>query len=92
VSFDEVRNNLWDWQSLAPDVGPGAQFFDFCDALEVDKNGKIASASGFGLDHALDAWGTYFNATYLPLSMLSYSLVPPLYTNIVIVCGDLNRK
>jgi len=62
-----LRNNLWDWQSLSPDSGPGSQFFDFCDALEVGANGKVAPAQGFGLQHALTAWGTYFNATYLPL-------------------------
>ncbi|THH02814.1 hypothetical protein EW145_g6691 [Phellinidium pouzarii] len=42
---------------------PGAQFFDFCDALEV-KNGVSAPSGGWGLDHALTAWGTYWNSTY----------------------------
>lgn len=65
--IDLVRNNLWDWQSLSPSSGPGAQFFDFCDALEV-KNGVSASASGWGLDHALQAWGSYWTSTYLDLS------------------------
>lgn len=59
-----VRNNLWDWQSLQPTSGSGAQFFDFCDALEV-KNGVSASAKGWGLDHALTAWGSYFKNTYI---------------------------
>ena len=58
-----VRNNLWDWQSLSPDSGPNQQFFQFCDALEV-KNGVSASASGWGLDHALQAWGNYWTTTY----------------------------
>jgi len=58
-----LRNNLWDWQSLSPTSGPGAQFFDFCDALEV-KNGVSAGANGWGLDHALTAWGAYWNSTY----------------------------
>ncbi|KAJ3735180.1 peptidase S28 [Lentinula guzmanii] len=58
------RNNLWDWQSLSPTSGPGATFFDFCDALEV-KNGVNAPASGWGLDHALTAWGSFWNETYL---------------------------
>jgi hypothetical protein len=62
-----VRNNLWDWQSLSPDSGPGTLFFQFCDALEVATNGTIAPASGFGLNHALDAWSSFFNTTYLPL-------------------------
>ncbi|TFY55377.1 hypothetical protein EVG20_g9334, partial [Dentipellis fragilis] len=33
-----LRNNLWDWQNLSPLSGPGAHFYQFCDALEV-KNG-----------------------------------------------------
>ncbi|THH02165.1 hypothetical protein EW026_g651 [Hermanssonia centrifuga] len=61
-----LRNNLWDWQSLSPDSGPGSLFFNFCDALEV-KNGVSASASGWGLDHALQAWGSYWTTTYYPL-------------------------
>ncbi|KAI0047352.1 peptidase S28 [Auriscalpium vulgare] len=60
-----LRNNLWDWQSLSPD-SDGGEFFVFCDALEV-KNGVSAPASGWGLDHALNAWGNFFADTYLPL-------------------------
>jgi hypothetical protein len=52
-----VRNQLWTWQELSPHSG-GAIFFDFCDALEV-KNGISAGPNGWGLDHALDAWGNY---------------------------------
>ncbi|KZV70719.1 hypothetical protein PENSPDRAFT_578945 [Peniophora sp. CONT] len=61
-----LRNNLWDWQSLQVYSGPGTQFYKFCDALEKDANGTVAPASGFGLDHALKAWSSYFNSTYLP--------------------------
>ncbi|KAJ7693929.1 serine carboxypeptidase S28-domain-containing protein [Mycena rosella] len=61
-----LRNNLWDWQGLSLSVGPGAQFFNFCDALEV-KNGVNAPAAGWGLDHALDAWSSYWTTTYLAL-------------------------
>ncbi|KAJ7852314.1 serine carboxypeptidase S28-domain-containing protein [Mycena leptocephala] len=46
--------------------GPGAQFFNFCDALEV-KNGVNAPAAGWGLDHALAAWSSYWSTTYLAL-------------------------
>ena len=62
-----LRNNLWDWQSLQPDVGPDAQFFQFCDALEV-KDGVSAGSDGWGLEHALNAWGTYWANTYYALS------------------------
>ncbi|KAG6830155.1 hypothetical protein H0H87_008998 [Tephrocybe sp. NHM501043] len=59
-----VRNNLWDWQSLQPTTGPNGQFYKFCDALEV-KDGVNAPAGGWGLDHALAAWSSYFKNTYL---------------------------
>ncbi|KAJ7724875.1 serine carboxypeptidase S28-domain-containing protein [Mycena metata] len=61
-----LRNNLWDWQGLSLSDGPGAQFFNFCDALEV-KNGVNAPAAGWGLDHALAAWSSYWSTTYLDL-------------------------
>ncbi|KAJ7167611.1 serine carboxypeptidase S28-domain-containing protein [Mycena filopes] len=61
-----LRNNLWDWQGLSLSIGPGAQFFNFCDALEV-KNGVNAPAAGWGLDHALSAWSSYWSTTYLDL-------------------------
>lgn len=58
-----VRNNFWDWQSLSPNSGPNSAFYQFCDALEV-KDGVSAESHGWGLDHALNAWGTYWNTTY----------------------------
>lgn len=60
----QVRNNLWDWQSLQVTSGAGTQFYRFCDALEI-KDGVHAPASGFGLEHALAAWGTYWRDIYL---------------------------
>ncbi|KAF8214001.1 peptidase S28 [Mycena galopus ATCC 62051] len=61
-----LRNNLWDWQALSLSGGPGAQFFNFCDALEV-KDGVNAPAAGWGLDHALAAWSSYWTTTYLDI-------------------------
>ena len=58
-----VRNNLWDWQSLSPSSGSNTSFQAFCDALEV-KDGVNAGPAGWGLDHALKAWGNHWNATY----------------------------
>ncbi|PBL02968.1 hypothetical protein ARMGADRAFT_279728 [Armillaria gallica] len=70
IHLDDVagslRINLWDWQSLQPTSGAGAQFFEFCDALEV-KDGENAPQAGWGLDHALSAWGSYFKDDYYPL-------------------------
>ncbi|KAI0774601.1 peptidase S28 [Fomes fomentarius] len=60
-----LRNNLWEWQSLSPSSN-GGLFFDFCDALEV-KNGVSAGPKGWGLEHALQAWGKYWTETYYPI-------------------------
>ncbi|KAG1787153.1 serine carboxypeptidase S28-domain-containing protein [Suillus plorans] len=54
---------LYEWQSLQPDVGPGAMFFQFCDALEVE-NGVSAGPEGWGLEHAIYSWGNFWNTTY----------------------------
>lgn len=59
-----MRNNLWDWQSLSPSTGSEGTFFQFCDALEV-KDNKTAPATGFGLAHALPAWGNFWKSGYL---------------------------
>ncbi|KAJ7124302.1 serine carboxypeptidase S28-domain-containing protein, partial [Mycena epipterygia] len=61
-----LRINNWDWQQLTLSQGPGGQFFKFCDALEV-KDGVNAPVSGWGLDHALDSWASYWNSTYFTL-------------------------
>lgn len=49
---------------MSPTSGPGAQFYLFCDALEV-KDGVSASAEGWGVDHALEAWGAFLRNGYL---------------------------
>ncbi|KAN0088726.1 Peptidase S28 [Tylopilus felleus] len=58
-----LQYNLFDWQSLQPDVGPGAMFFEFCDALEV-KDGVSAPATGWGIENAIYSWGSFWNNTY----------------------------
>lgn len=65
--------NLDDWQDMQPSSGPGAQFFEFCDALEV-KNGVSAGHRGWGLHHALKAWGAYWKSTYYALCEQADSL------------------
>ncbi|KAH9942562.1 peptidase S28 [Amylocystis lapponica] len=57
-----LRNNLFDWQYLQP-YSDEDRFFNFCDALEV-KDGVNAPAGGWGLEHALSAWGSYWANTY----------------------------
>ncbi|CDO72685.1 hypothetical protein BN946_scf184985.g105 [Trametes cinnabarina] len=58
-----LQQNFFAWQDLQPDSGPGGDFYEFCDALEV-KNGVNAGPSGWGLTNALQAWGNYWKATY----------------------------
>ncbi|KAJ7246535.1 peptidase S28 [Mycena haematopus] len=93
-----LRNNLWDWQGLSLSIGPGAQFFNFCDALEV-KNGVNAPATGWGLEHALSAWSSYWKTTYLALicgdddaqdCLGSYNTSQSFWTDISI--DDANRS
>lgn len=69
-----VQQNLFSWQSLDLDRGAGGDFFKFCDALEVN-NGVTAPATGWGLDHALQAWGNYWKSTFYTDSTSSF---PPL--------------
>ncbi|KAF8699317.1 Serine protease S28, partial [Rhizoctonia solani] len=57
-----LRNPLWYWQSLQPGQSDQS-FYEFCDALEV-KDGVSAGPSGWGLDHALTAYGNYMK-TYI---------------------------
>ncbi|KAI0332898.1 peptidase S28 [Cubamyces sp. BRFM 1775] len=54
------------WQDLLLSDGAGSTFFQFCDALEVESGGKVAGPNGWGLDHALAAWGAYYKESFLP--------------------------
>ncbi|QRW04214.1 Serine carboxypeptidase S28 [Ceratobasidium sp. AG-Ba] len=55
-----LRNPMWMWQNLQP--GDSDQsFYEFCDALEV-KDGVSAGAGGWGLGHALTAYGNYMKS------------------------------
>lgn len=84
-----MRYNLFDWQSLSPGMGTEGWFFRFCDALEVN-NGVTAPASGFGVDHALAAWGNFWKSSYLnackPLCVARYDLHLRAFS----VCGGPN--
>ncbi|KAI0065745.1 hypothetical protein BV25DRAFT_1798124 [Artomyces pyxidatus] len=57
-----LHSNFWDWLDLQPDSEGGA-FLDFCEALEV-KDGVSAPASGWGGEHALAAWGSFWANGY----------------------------
>ena len=69
-----MRRNLIDWRFLEPDVGPGAMFFEFCDALEV-KDGISAPATGWGLEHAINSWGPFWSDTYYAYGKPSRGMV-----------------
>ncbi|KAI0737246.1 peptidase S28 [Daedaleopsis nitida] len=58
-----LQQNLFPWQSLQVSTGSEGDFYKFCDALEV-KDGVSAPAQGWGLDHALQAWGSYWTSTF----------------------------
>ncbi|OJT07638.1 hypothetical protein TRAPUB_1498 [Trametes pubescens] len=58
-----LQENFLSWQALQPNSGPGGDFYEFCDALEI-KNGVSAGPSGWGLDNALQAWGNYWKSKY----------------------------
>jgi len=60
-----VRVPMFYWQSLRPS-GPNEVFYRFCDALEVN-NGVSAPAKGWGLEHALAAWGNYTSGFLSPI-------------------------
>ncbi|KAG1790715.1 peptidase S28 [Suillus plorans] len=87
-----LQYNLFDWQSLQPDVGPGAMFFDFCDALEV-KDGVSAGPEGWGLENAIYSWGNFWNTTYYnyvcgsedaETCLGTYNTTQSYYTNVTI--------
>ena len=52
---------MFDWQLLGP--GTGGIFYDVCDALEV-KDGVSAPLNGWGMEHAIEAWGTFWKQRY----------------------------
>lgn len=58
-----VREILFDWQGIQPD-GELSNFIYFCDQLEV-KNGEVAPAAGWGVDHALPTWASFWKTKYL---------------------------
>lgn len=62
-----VRNPLYLWLGMEPGSGSDSPVFQFCDAMEV-KNGVSAPESGWGLEHALPAFGRYFKEQYIPSS------------------------
>ncbi|CCM01542.1 uncharacterized protein FIBRA_03598 [Fibroporia radiculosa] len=54
------------WQDLQPSPElTDLSFFEFCDALEV-KDGVNAPTEGWGLDYALQAWGSWWENDFLP--------------------------
>ncbi|KAH9886026.1 peptidase S28 [Cubamyces lactineus] len=84
------------WQNLQLAPGPNDTFYSFCDALEV-KDGEVAGEDGWGLEHALAAWGSYYKdgpflqseceslgISSLSTCLNSYDPTSDLYTNITV--------
>ncbi|KDQ18926.1 hypothetical protein BOTBODRAFT_153797 [Botryobasidium botryosum FD-172 SS1] len=78
-----LRNPLWKWQGLTPTTGPGNDFTEFCDALEV-KNGVSASEDGWGLEYALEAFGKY-----MKYSLANSEREQRLHTTLILIGGLL---
>ena len=47
------------WQDSST-LGFSEGFQAFCDWLEIDRDRRAAPAEGWGLTHALKAWGSYW--------------------------------
>ncbi|KAF9553738.1 hypothetical protein CPC08DRAFT_697416 [Agrocybe pediades] len=62
---------MQEWQGLGVSSTRLSRFYEFCDALEV-QNGQIATANGWGLDIAVQAWAKYFQTSGF-LSGMSYT-------------------
>ncbi|KAF8876907.1 peptidase S28 [Mucidula mucida] len=89
---DDVANMLKEpmglWQDLQQYRGPNQPFYEFCDHLEIwDVNGKNETSpeSGWGLYHALEAFGSYMRETHGFLTdadISSHDDTLPQYRNI----------
>ncbi|KAF9044514.1 hypothetical protein BDZ89DRAFT_1058999 [Hymenopellis radicata] len=89
---DDVANRLSQpmglWQELQPASGPNQPFYEFCDLLEVwEVDGKNTSApeNGWGLDHALEAFGSWMreqNPSISDADISSHDDTLPQYRNI----------
>jgi hypothetical protein len=73
--------------------GPHAQFYSFCDALEV-KDGVQAPENGWGGEHAVNAWGSYWRDFYFEQgkSFLQYKMVPILTAPILQFAGTREQS
>jgi len=72
LTSSSVQAPLQEWQGLKVSTTGFSQFYQFCDALEVQKNGQIAPEAGWGLDVARQAWADYFRTSGF-LGSISYT-------------------
>ena len=82
----------WQELQLAPEL-TDLTFFGFCDALEV-QDGANAPEGGWGVNHALPAWGSWWQNEYYPSCKLFYKL--DVLANLIhphrLACGDLSAE
>ncbi|KZT55218.1 hypothetical protein CALCODRAFT_498923 [Calocera cornea HHB12733] len=91
-----LRTPMFLWQDMDPDEGAGSDFYNFCDALEVDADGKVAGPRGFGLDATIQNFASWL-ATWSEENCASedqddcfgsYDTTNPSYTNVTIDQAD----
>ncbi|KAI0054263.1 hypothetical protein BV25DRAFT_1776703, partial [Artomyces pyxidatus] len=80
-----LKGHITAWQDLQPGFDPTDEnFFDLCDHLEV-KNGTMAPAGGWGVDHAVAAWANYTKEDYMQCYCpTSYDLSYSYWSNVTI--------
>ncbi|KZO98573.1 hypothetical protein CALVIDRAFT_478445 [Calocera viscosa TUFC12733] len=92
-----LRNPMYLWQDMDPDEGAGSDFYNFCDTLEVDANGKVAGPEGFGVDNAVQQFASWVAAWSQENCDTdedqddcfgSYDTTNPTYTNVTIDQAD----
>ncbi|KAF9023118.1 peptidase S28 [Hymenopellis radicata] len=90
---DDVAKQIGLWQDLQQYEGPNQPFYEFCDYLEVcEVDGKNTSApeSGWGLDHALEAFGSWMreqNPSISDADISTHDDTLPRYRNISVDNG-----
>ncbi|KIY62976.1 peptidase S28 [Cylindrobasidium torrendii FP15055 ss-10] len=96
---EALRWDLWEWQNIQPTAGyDGTTFWKFCDALEwKEEEGVAADPGGWGLEHAVNAWGTWFQGKYFkplpaPYSNIASELFKPELKRADIPVDDSGRS
>ncbi|KAH9853292.1 peptidase S28 [Lenzites betulinus] len=93
LSGNRVTEPIQTWQDLMIGSSANSYFYDFCDQLEMygPDNATVAGPEGWGLEHALNAWGAFYEGWYIPTEcptgdieacFSTFNSSSPEYTNI----------